>query len=229
MSAERLADLRRFYDALDRLSQRVGGARLLGDGPGPIGRTARGVYFFFEPGEIRSDSGEGLRVVRVGTHGLKAGSKSTLWQRLSQHRGTHDGHGNQRGSIFRRLVGNAMLRRGGIDLPSWGEGSSAPPETRLAERPLEMRVSAYLGSLPYLWLVLDDEPGPASLRGYVERNAIALLSNCGKEPLDPASQGWLGRSSTRERVRESGLWNNEHVADGCDPGFLDQLERIVGG
>ena len=29
-----------------------------------------------------------LRIVRVGTHGLKTGSRSTLWGRLSQHRGT---------------------------------------------------------------------------------------------------------------------------------------------
>jgi hypothetical protein len=28
----------------------------------------RGVYFFMEGGEHRTDSGEGLRIVRVGTH-----------------------------------------------------------------------------------------------------------------------------------------------------------------
>jgi hypothetical protein len=27
-----------------------------------------------------------------------------------------------------------------------------------------------------LWLEIDDEPSPASLRGFIERNAIALLS-----------------------------------------------------
>ena len=38
----------------------------------------QGVYFFFEPGEVRSTSGKGSRVVRVGTHGLKTGSKSVI-------------------------------------------------------------------------------------------------------------------------------------------------------
>ena len=66
----------------------------------------------------------GFRVVRVGTHALKAGSKSTLWGRLSQHRGTaRAGGGNHRGSIFRLLVGIALARRSGIPLPpSWGLG-----------------------------------------------------------------------------------------------------------
>jgi hypothetical protein len=38
--------------------------------------------------------------------------------------------------------------------------------------------------MPFLWIAIDDEPGAKSLRGYVERNAIALLSNFEKEPLD---------------------------------------------
>ena len=69
----------------------------------------RGVYFFFEPGESRSLSGTGSRIVRLGTHALANGSRSTLWQRLSQHRGNAKGDGgNHRGSIFRLLVGVAL-------------------------------------------------------------------------------------------------------------------------
>ena len=30
------------------------------------------------------------------------------------------------------------------------------------------------------------------MRGYIERNAIALLSNYGKPAIDPPSPGWLG-------------------------------------
>jgi hypothetical protein len=33
-----------------------------------------------------------------------------------------------------------------------------------------------------------------------------------------------GDRSGRERVRESGLWNNDHVEDEWDPGVLEQLE-----
>ena len=69
------------------------------------------VCFFYEAGEERSGSGVALRVVRIGTHGLTVGSRSTLWGRLSQHRGTSRGTGNHRGSIFRLLVGIALARQ----------------------------------------------------------------------------------------------------------------------
>jgi hypothetical protein len=111
----RLSDLVRFYALLDRLKQRLGGTRSLAtlnsfrDGP------TRGVYFFFEPFEARKESGDGPRVVRVGTHALTAGSRSTLRQRLIQHRGQASGLGNHRGSIFRLLVGEALLARGGLE------------------------------------------------------------------------------------------------------------------
>ena len=58
----------------------------------------RGVHFFREPGEVRTDSGTGPRVVHVGTHALKAGSQTKLWDRLSQHRGAkRSGIGNHTG------------------------------------------------------------------------------------------------------------------------------------
>jgi hypothetical protein len=48
-------------------------------------------------------------------------------------------------------------------------------------------VSEVIGKMSFLWLPVRDEPGPNSQRGYIERNVIALLSNDGKEPLDPPS------------------------------------------
>ncbi|SDL31941.1 hypothetical protein SAMN04488026_107811 [Aliiruegeria lutimaris] len=81
--------------------------------------------------------------------------------------------------------------------------------------------------MPFLWLEVNDEPGPDSLRGYIERNSIALLSNSGKAPLDPPSFDWLGRSCNRNRVRASGLWNQNHVEECYDPAFLDTLERLI--
>ena len=82
----REGDLLRFYSLMDRLALSLKGSRCLRDCEGRMDWPRRGVYFFFEPGENRSDSGSGLRIVRVGTHGVSSGSKSTLWQRLSQHR-----------------------------------------------------------------------------------------------------------------------------------------------
>jgi hypothetical protein len=76
-------------------------------------------------------------------------------------------------------------------------------------------------------LLVDDEPRADSLRGYIERNAIALVSNFDKEPLDPPSAEWLGRYCNRERVRRSGLWNSNHVDEPYDPAFLKCMEQFV--
>ncbi len=189
----------------------------------------RGVYFFMEPGETRSHSGRGSRIVRVGTHALKAGSGTTLWRRLYQHKGVaRSGGGNHRGSIFRLIVGTALIERDAIDCDSWDDRhSSAPREVRERELPLERAVSQVIGDMSFLWLSVDDEPGPQSLRGFIERNAIALLSNYGKSPIDPPSDSWLGSHCTREKVRTSGLWNSNHVDESYDPAFLDSLASLL--
>lgn len=180
-----------------------------------------------EQGELRSDSGSGLRVVRVGTHALNAGSGTKLWTRLSQHRGqTGSGGGNHRGSIFRLIVGTSLIARG-LKSHTWGKGNTATPDIRTAEIELEREVSRVIRAMPFLWLAIDDEPGADSLRGYIERNSIALLSNYGKPPLDAPSTGWLGLSCDRSRVRQSGLWNSNHVDETYDPVFLTQFEQLV--
>lgn len=92
---------------------------------------------------------------------------------------------------------------------------------------MEREVSKTIGAMRFLWLSIDDEPGDQSERGYIERNAIALLSNYGKELLDPASSTWLGRCCNRPRVRESHLWNNNHVDEDYNSSFLDRLDAAV--
>ncbi len=101
----RLKDLCRLYAALDRLEQTYG-ARRLGDCDGKLDWPKQGVYFFRDIAERRIHTGKGARIVRVGTHALTATSKTTLWQRLAQHKGSSkSGGGNHRGSIFRLLAG----------------------------------------------------------------------------------------------------------------------------
>ena len=189
----------------------------------------RGVYFFFEPGERRSGSGAGSRVVRVGTHALKAGSGTTLWGRLRQHRGTlNPPGGNHRGSVFRKLVGDAVIAQTPKhQIETWGRKDSASRAVRDSERPLERLVSQRIGAMSVVFLPVDDEPGRNSLRGFIERNAIALLSGYVGAVIDSPSPDWIGLYSTRERVRRSGLWNNNHVDELVDPAFNDIIRDIV--
>jgi len=240
----RLEDIPRFYHLLGELEEKLGGKRSLARVHGKMNWPRRGVYFFLEAGEFRSTSGDGLRVVRIGTHALKVGSKSTLWKRLRQHRGTNTGRyaggGNHRGSIFRGHVGYALIEKESWPneiTSEWSQGGTASSDLRSGELPLERRVSEHIRAMPFLWLAIGDEPGPQSLRGYIERNSIALLSNYphvstpseGTVCIDPPSPNWLGRYSHHPALKKSGLWNVNHVDKGYDRGFLDILDELIHG
>ena len=78
------------------------------------------MVFFYDAGEVRLKSGNGYRVVRVGTQALrKRGTENYLgW--LKNHRGSvRTGFGNHRGSIFRLLVGVSLARQRKIELPDY--------------------------------------------------------------------------------------------------------------
>ena len=92
---------------------------------------------------------------------------------------------------------------------------------------MERRVNRGIGEMPLVWLRVYRPAGTASRRGYIERNAIALLSNYHRAVLDPPSVGWLGRHCPKERVRRSGLWNQRHADEASDPAFLPALEAVV--
>ncbi|MGB8383529.1 MAG: hypothetical protein WCG47_20150, partial [Dermatophilaceae bacterium] len=79
---------------------------------------------------------------------------------------------------------------------------------------------------PFLWVEVGDAPGPASERGLIERGAIAVLSNFARPPIDPPSPTWLGHRSAHEAIRNSGLWNVNHVRDtASDDAFVHALAR----
>lgn len=219
----------RFYALLRELEVGLGGMRVLGECHGRMDWPERGVYFFFNRDELRSED-PGLRVVRVGTHAVSRtrGSGTRLWTRLRQHRGYRDGGGNHRGSVFRRHVGAALARRSRrrIVVTTWGKGTTPPGNAPSAELALERRVSEYLAGLRLLWVNVPDPPGPESDRARIERNAVALLA--GPEgPLDPASPGWLGHHSPHDAIRRAQLWNIDYVGDEYDPRFLDLLAHYV--
>lgn len=229
---DRRSDLDRLYELIAELRRRVGGARLLRECSKATGWPSRGVYFFFEQGEFRESGG--LRVVRVGTHAVSAGSTTTLWNRLVTHRGVRDGPnaggGNHRASIFRRHVGEALIKRDRIASPgatTWAKGGSASRAVRAAEHDIETRVSEHIGAMPLLWIEVEDEAGTASDRKRIEANTIALLSNVTYEAVDEASRDWLGRYSSHSAINRSGLWNVDHVDEDYDASFLDLLEHYV--
>lgn len=193
---QRLDHLKRFYSILRRLETTLGGPRRLSGCNPDMDWPLRGVYFFMEAGEGRSDSGKGLRVVRVG-----AVRKKRLWKRLYAH---SIGRSN-----FASLIALTLARR-------YGESSREDATEKILD-------------MPFLWLAVDEHvPRRYTNRYYIERNAIALLSNYYRIQLDRPSRSWLGHFSGDNKVARSGLWNSRLVGHRhYDPRFLGILDACV--
>lgn len=219
-------EIDRFYGLLSELKRRLGGTRTLNVSNGVPTWPSHGVYFFFESGETRPNGQP--RVVRVGTHALTLTSRTTLWQRLAQHRGNRSGAkpggGNHRGSIFRLHVGAALLRRDRAPdalLESW-LAKKPDPAWVTGELEHERTVSAYIGAMPFIWVPVPSRADRTSDRSLIERNCISLLSRA-----ENPSSDWLGRHAVNPAIKRSGLWNVNHVDDPYTPGSLKLLESYV--
>ena len=221
---------RDFYKLMNKLFVAQLGGRRLGESSGKSGWPQRGVYIFLEPSEISNDAHVGkmkFRVTRVGTHAVSKESKTTLWDRISTHRGSEAGSGSHRSSIFRSHVGTAIAAKFPDNLvSSWGTGTTAPPEVRKGESALESAVSKYLGETRVLWLDVPDDASPASDRAYLERNAISVLSRW--SILHPSiSDDWLGTYSGNPNIALSGLWNLNYLFGRPHENFIDVLRVYV--
>ena len=224
-TALRIRHLGKLYAMIDHARQQGGTFRLanLADQKLP----ARGVYIFLDPAEPNF-MGDAPRIVRIGTHAVSRGSKSSMRNRLRNHLGTSSGSGNHRGSIFRLHVGRAMLEAdgGGEQLSSWGLGQTASAEIRASEDEHERRVSEYLGRLRVFIVPINDEPSKDSMRAHVESQLIALCSD-GLQTIDKPSPKWLGRRSPMERIVHSGLWNLRDVGSRYKPNDLGSVDYIA--
>ena len=188
----------------------------------------QGVYFFFDDNEPTRFSRTLPRLVRVGTHGISAGSVATLRNRLRTHLGTRTASGNHRASVFRLHVGRAIIKRDKLEgqYPEWGKGQSAPKEVTIREAPLEALVSNYIGSLRVLYVPVLDAAGTSSMRATIERQFISLFTenNC---PVEEYSPTWLGQYSDKLSIRASGLWNVRDVGGEYDYRFLPLLDEFL--
>ena len=209
MMTDRQRDTERFYNLLARLEERVEGKRTLDQLATGIAPRIKGVYFFFEPGEMRSSSHSEFRVVRVGTH---TGNNSTLGTRLFEHK-VDGGRSVFRDHINAALKNRARARKS-YDKDHWHAGC----------------ISSYIGKMPFLWIKVDDQ----GTRKFIERNSIALLSNWERNPIDPPSNEWLGncredpliRNPNHDKVTRSGLWNVHYVSRKLDKHISRLFECI---
>ena len=172
-----------------------------------------GIYVFFEAGEqVQWRETTIARIVRVGTHR----ENDRFRRRIRQHYGNvRSLRGNKNGSVFRKHMGGALLRRdnpGDPRLRDWltqGGPSFHEVEERVSRRLREsFKFSCF-------------EVNGREQRLALERGLITLLA---QNPIGQPSEDWLGRHANDEKIRRSHLWNTQHVD--ADPLTMAELEQL---
>jgi hypothetical protein len=155
-----------------------------------------GIYIMFE----KNEKSHGMdRIVRIGTHT----GKDQLRSRLHQHFINE----NKDRSIFRKNIGRALLNKSKDPIIIEWEIDMTPAEARqkfvvdkIRLSQVEKQVSEYIQkNISFVTIQVNDK----NTRLDFESKIISTLSNC--KECRP-SKNWLGLFSTKEKIRESGLW-----------------------
>jgi hypothetical protein len=160
-----------------------------------------GIYILFEKGEFAHSIN---RIVRIGSHT----GDDQLPSRLNQHFINE----NKDRSIFRKNIGRALLNR---DNDSFLQKWDFDLTTREAKEKyshmidlnmqgkIEKRVTKYLqDNFSFVVFQIDDKTHRLDLESKII-STISLCKNC------RPSENWLGNSSPKEKIRKSGLWQEQ--------------------
>lgn len=165
-----------------------------------------GLYVLFEKGEIGHD---GNRIVRIGTH---TGERQ-LQSRLKQHFVTP----SKDRSIFRKNIGRALLNRNHdpflrqweFDLTTRAAKNELGPLVDFRKQDeVERQVSNYIQErFEFVFFSEPEKDARLTLEAQLI-STVSLCKQCGP------SAAWLGLSSPKEKIRNSGLWQvNELYGD----------------
>ena len=166
-----------------------------------------GIYILFEKGELGHN---GNRIVRIGTH--TGGNQ--LRSRLR--------------SIFRKNIGRAFLNKiKDPYLPVWeldlttraAKDLHSKTIDRTKQKNLEQQISDYMQKNFFFAVIrVDNKDERLSL----ESKLISTVSNCNEcKP----SKSWLGTHSTKDKIRNSGLWLVNELYK--EPLSREELETIL--
>lgn len=155
-----------------------------------------GIYIKFEKGETYNAFD---RIVRIGTDT----GENNLKKRLIEHFVTE----NKNRSIFRKNIGRAMLNKDNNPYLKFWEldtTSKAEKEKNLKyidvdlEADIEREISSYIKT-NFSFCVFNVETKEQRL--FWESKLISTLAYQTKP-----SRNWLGNFSTKEKIKQSGLW-----------------------
>jgi len=179
-----------------------------------------GIYVIFEKGEKFNDID---RIVRVGTHT----GENQLRSRLKQHFVKE----NKNRSIFRKNIGRCFLNKDNshyLDLWELDITSKADKDKNLKlldinfEKQLEKRISDYIQTnLSFCVFQVDTR----EQRLFWESKIVSTLAKSNE--LKP-SKNWLGNYSTKDKIKQSGLWQvNELYNEELTETEFEQLKRLI--
>ncbi len=183
------------------------------------GIPANGVYFIFETGEAGHDSD---RIVRIGSHtGI-----GNLGARLREHVTL-----NKNRSIFRKHIGRALLNQARDPyLRVWNLDSTSRKDkdknSSQIDVPKQEEVEAAVlsvitGTFTVVVLGATDHIRACE----IEKLCIATVAGC--DVCGPSKE-WLGSHSTNSKIRESGLWQVQHLrGKGLSASDLRQLGSLI--
>ena len=162
-----------------------------------------GVYILFEKNEFGHN---GDRIVRIGSHT----GNDNLAKRLEEHFLKE----NKDRSIFRKNIGRALLNKNSdsyldiwdIDLTSKKAREEYRPFIKRDYQELiEKQVSDYIrDNFTFSVIEVLDREERLSL----EKRLIKIVSSCNE---CYPSNHWLGKFSTIDKIRMSGLWQSQHI------------------
>lgn len=173
-----------------------------------------GIYFFYEEGEIWGHGGCHLRIVRIGTH-----RGSSLRSRIKEHYEPDMNFDKNRPkpsdrSIFRKNIGRALLNKTNHPYLKIWEIDFTLRENREGfensrdidiEKEVESKITEILKEkFSFRFIIIDDK----NVRKRLERALIATVAKCRR--CRPSSI-WLGNYSPDQRIKESGLWQTQHI------------------
>ena len=230
----RLEDLRRFYGLLDELESHLGGKRQLASLGEFRGWPQRGVYFFFEPGEVRQDLGTGPRAAASGH------ARFGCWRAVDdQAAAARPASGNERRWRQSSRVNLQAPGRPGIAgegrlalLSLWALKAIRPKSLALGVERVALgpsRGSRGAGGLRVYRLAivpLARDRGRTGAREHAQvrrTQRYRLVEQPWTRSTGRTVDSWLGLLLNRRRVQRSGLWNQHHVEEGHEPGFLAAL------
>jgi hypothetical protein len=179
-----------------------------------------GIYILFEKGEKINEL---KRIVRVGTHT----GENQLQSRLKQHFVKE----NKDRSIFRKNIGRALLnaendsflKQWELDLTTRLNKEKYSEQVDFEkQQSVEKKVTEYIQN-NFSFAVFEVLGKEQRLR--IESRIISTVSNCTNcKP----SKNWLGLSSPKQKIKDSGLWLvNELWKQSLSEKELAELKKIA--